>query len=453
MGKVERARAGRGRRGGGRRGRRSRTSRAGPLRASVALVLLAGGLTACGGESGTPTLTWYTNPDNGGQAKLAAACTQAANGKYRIKTSVLPNDATQQREQLVRRLAAKDSGLDLMSLDPVFIAEAANAGFLRPFSSAEETQFTQGVFPASVENARWEGKLYAAPFWANTQLLWYRKSAAQKAGVDPTAADFTWDKLIDAALRSNTTVAVTGNKYEGYMVWISALMASAGGRIITNPERGSDATVEFESPAGRATAAIISKLARSRAASPTLSTEIEDQARNTFNGARGGFMINWPYIYAADLADAEAGVIDKSIPADIGWARYPQVTAGQQSKPPLGGISLGIGAYGKHENEAVEAARCITSEPNMKAYMLAEGNPAARPAVFDDPEIVKQFPMATLIRDSINAAAPRPITPYYPDVSSGVQSKWHPPASVNPNSTPKETDDFIPKVLRDQRLL
>ncbi|MFG1997755.1 extracellular solute-binding protein [Spirillospora sp. NPDC048911] len=424
-----------------------------PLRGALALALLAGGLTACGGESGTPTLTWYTNPDNGGQAKLAASCTQAAGGRYRIKTSVLPNDATQQREQLVRRLAAKDSGLDLMSLDPVFIAEAANAGFLRPFTSAEEGQFTQGVFPAAVENARWEGKLYAAPFWANTQLLWYRKSVAKKAGVDPAAADFTWDKLIDAAVRSNTTVAVTGNKYEGYMVWISALMASAGGRIIVNPERGSDATVDFESPAGRATATIISKLARSKAASPTLSTEIEDQARNTFNAGNGGFMINWPYIYAADLADAEAGVIDKGIPADIGWARYPQVTAGQQSKPPLGGISLGIGAYGKHENEAVEAARCITTEPNMKAYMLGEGNPAARPAVFDDPEIVKQFPMATLIRDSINAAAPRPITPYYPDVSSGVQSKWHPPASVNPLTTPKITDEFIPKVLRDQRLL
>jgi multiple sugar transport system substrate-binding protein len=31
---------------------------------------------------------------------------------------VLPNDATAQREQLIRRLAAEDSSIDLMSLDP-----------------------------------------------------------------------------------------------------------------------------------------------------------------------------------------------------------------------------------------------------------------------------------------------------------------------------------------------
>jgi multiple sugar transport system substrate-binding protein len=61
--------------------------------------------------------------------------------------------------------------------------------------------------------------------------------------------------------------------------------------------------------------------------------------------------------------------------------------------------------------------------------------------------------MAGLIRDSINAAAPRPITPYYTDVSGAIQSRWHPPASVNPNSTPRESATFVHQVLRDQRLL
>ena len=430
------------------------TRRGSPLlRGAAALSLLAGTLTACGGSGGTPTLTWYVNPDNGGQAKLASECTQASGGKYKIKTSILPNGATDQREQLVRRLAAKDSGLDLMSLDPVFVAEAANAGFLRPFTDAEVPQFTNGVFPAAVESAKWNGKLYAAPFWANTQLLWYRKSAAQKAGVDPTSANFTWDQMIDGAVKSGTTVAMTGNKYEGYMVWINALVTSAGGTVLTDPQKGSDAKVTLDNPAGRQAARIIRKLATSKAASPTLSTDIEDQARNEFNAGNGGFMVNWPYIYAADLGDAESGVIPKSVPADIGWAKYPQVVAGQPSKPPFGGIELGIGAYTKHDAEAVAAAQCITSEPHMKEYMLSEGNPGARPAIFDDAEVVKKFPMAALIRDSINAAAPRPITPYYPDVSGGIQSKWHPPVSVNPVTTPKVTDEFVPKVLRDQRLL
>ena len=36
--------------------------------------------------------------------------------------------------------------------------------------------------------------------------------------------------------------------------------------------------------------------------------------------------------------------------------------------------------------------------------------------------------MADLIRHSIDDAGPRPITPYYNDVSTSVQLTWHPPA-------------------------
>jgi multiple sugar transport system substrate-binding protein len=419
----------------------------------AALSLLAGGFTACASGGGGAVLNWYINPDNGGQGRLAASCSVASGGRYRIVTSLLPNDATSQREQLVRRLAAKDGSISLMSLDPPFIAEAANAGFLRPFSDSEATQFTSGVLNAAVQNAQWDGKLFAAPFWANTQLLWYRKSVVQKAGVDPTAPDFTWDKMIDAAVRSGVTVAEQGNKYEGYMVWINALVASAGGQIISDASKGANATVSINSPAGQEAAAIIGKLARSPAASPTLSTDIEEQGRALFDSGRGGFMLNWPYIWQANISDAGKGVIDKSILNDVGWARYPRVSAGQESKPPFGGIGLAIGAFGQYKDTyALDAVTCITSAENQKKYMLDSGNPAARGAVYDDPDVVKLFPMAALIRDSINAAAPRPVTPYYSDVSNSVQRIWHPPANVSA-ATPKATADFIPKVLHDEVLL
>jgi trehalose/maltose transport system substrate-binding protein len=424
---------------------------------AATLALLAvtlGSVAGCGGgDSGPPTLNWYINPDNGGQARLAAACTQAADGRYRIETSVLPLDASQQREQLVRRLAAKDSALDLMSLDPPFLAEAANAGFLRAFTGTEAEQYVGDVFAPVVESARWDGRLYGAPFWANTQLLWYRKSVAQKAGVDPSAGGFTWDQLIDAAVRTGTTVGEQGRRYEGYLVWINALISSAGGRILSRPELGSDASIDIDGPAGREAARIIGKLARSTAASPTLATDGEEEARSQFNGSRGGFMLNWGYIWRAQNEDAETGVIDKSIPGDMAWARYPRVAPGLPSTPPLGGIHLAVGAYSEHPQQALDAIRCIVTPENQRGYMLDSGNPAARSTIYDDPEVIRQFPMARLIRDSIQAAAPRPITPYYTDVSSAVQSKWHPPASVDPRTTPRSADEFIPDVLRDKVLL
>src|ERR1044071_5896728 len=146
------------------------------VRLVTVLVALGGllGAACTGGDTGaaTPVLGWYINPDNGGQAELAAACSAASGGRYRISVSPLPNDASGQREQLVRRLAAKDRSIDLMSLDPPFVAEFAEAGFLRPFTAGEAAGLTAGVLSGPVEGATWDGRLVVAPFWANSQLLW-----------------------------------------------------------------------------------------------------------------------------------------------------------------------------------------------------------------------------------------------------------------------------------------
>jgi multiple sugar transport system substrate-binding protein len=410
-------------------------------------------LTGCSEGSGSSTLNWYINPDNGGQAELAAECSAAVGGRYRIKTSVLPNEATGQREQLVRRLAAEDDSIDLMSLDPPFVAEFAAAGFLRPFAESEAQGLTDGVLDGPVESARWDGKLVSVPFWANSQLLWYRKSVAAKAGLDPTREPMTWEGIIAAAERTGTTVEVQGRRYEGYMVLINALVASAGGSILADPEAGKDAKPALDSEAGRAGAAVIHRLARSPAADPGLSSADEEAARSAFQGTRGGFMVNWPYIYGAAQEAVADGSLDQAVLDDIGWARYPRVTPGQESQPPLGGINLAVSAFSRHASEAVEAVRCITAAESQEEYMVGAKNPAARGDVYGAREVRKVFPMADLIRESINDSAPRPRTPYYTDVSSAVVRTFHPPTRVRPERTPAEAAQLIVDVLHDRVLL
>jgi multiple sugar transport system substrate-binding protein len=429
---------------------RARTRRCG---AAVLAVLAAQLLVGCGEESGgPPTLTWYQNPDNGGQAKIAQQCADASNGAYRVQMQMLPKDATGQREQLVRRLAAKDSSIDLMSLDVVYNAEFANAGFLRPFTAAEEQEIAEGKLDATMETATWEEKLYAAPFKANAQLLWYRKAAARAAGVDPTKSDFTWDQMIDAAESQGKTIAEQGARYEGYMVWVNALVESAGGQIVSDVEKGAKADPTISSPEGEKAADIIGRVARS-AAPADLSVALEEQARAAFQSDNGMFMLNWPYILAAARGAVKEGSLDQSVVDDIGWARYPRVDAATPSAPPLGGSNVAIGASTRYPEEAVDLVTCATSLESSKQYMLAEGEPSTFAAAYDDPEVVKAYPNAPLIRESIADAGPRPITPFYVDVSSAVLSTWHPPASVRAPSTPRECDTFITEVLRGERLL
>ena len=74
-------------------------------------------------------------------------------------------------------------------------------------------------------------------------------------------------------------------------------------------------------------------------------------------------------------------------------------------------------------------------------------------AAYDDPEVREAFPMADLIRDSLADAGPRPITPYYGDVSTSVQRTWHPSNQVESPSTPERTDTYMSEVLQGERLL
>jgi len=420
--------------------------------AALTAALAATGLAACSAPSGTPTLTWYINPDNGGQDRLAQQCTQASGGKYRITTSVLPNDATAQREQLVRRLAARDGSIDLMSLDPVFVAEFASAGFLHA-PTGDTARYTDGVVKPAVESATWQGKLVAIPFWANTQLLWYRKSVVQKAGLDPSRP-LTWDQIIDAATSTGTTVGVQANRYEGYTVWINALVAGAGGQIIDNPQAKVDQLqLGLEGEPARQAAAIIQKVAQTGVGGPGLANETEEEARSQFQGAQGGFMVNWPYVWQAGQAAVKDGSLQQSVLDDVGWTLYPRTVADRASAPPFGGIELGIGAFSAHPDLAQEAATCISTPENQRAYMLDSGNPAARTTVFSDPEVLKAFPMAQLIGSSLGVAAPRPLTPYYQDVSAALQRIYHPPSGVSPGSSGPRAQDLILGVLKKEVLL
>jgi multiple sugar transport system substrate-binding protein len=411
-------------------------------------------LVGCGGGSGgATTLSWYVNPDSSGATdQIAAKCTQQSGGHYNLVVNNLPQPADGQREQLVRRMAAKDKSVDLMSVDPPYTAELANAGWLHAFSDAERTQLLQGVLESPQKSAIWKGQLIAEPYLANTQLLWYRKSVAAAAGVDPTAPDFTWDKMIDAAVKTGKLIAEQGNRYEGYMVWVNAMVLSAGGSILTNNDKGRDAVPAINSDAGRTAAQIIKKLATSSAAPPSLASADESASLAAFESGAAGFMLNWPYVYATIPADVKLGSVKKAVFDDMGWARYPRATADKPSAPPLGGINLAISKFSTHQAAAFEALKCISSPAMEKFHLITSGDPVSNGTVYDDPEVKAKFPMASLMRDSINAAGPRPVTPYYGDVSAAIQRDWHPQTSLNP-STPTKTAKLIGDVLHDKRLL
>ncbi|UUZ60249.1 extracellular solute-binding protein [Nocardioides sp. B-3] len=151
-----------------------------------------------------------------------------------------------------------------------------------------EARLTEQSFEGATAAATWEGEVVAFPFWSNTQVLWYRKSFVEKAGLD-MSQPVTWDQIIDAASENGGKIGVRANKYEGYSVWINALISGAGGNIVEDAEQGADATITVDSDAGETAAGIIEKLASSEAAPADLSVSNEGTAGSTFGSDEGSF--------------------------------------------------------------------------------------------------------------------------------------------------------------------
>jgi multiple sugar transport system substrate-binding protein len=424
------------------------------LGGAAAAAVLASTLAACGGDSGAANaLTWYINPDSGGQAEIAQRCSDASGGAYTIEVAQLPRESSAQREQLVRRLAANDASIDLISLDPPYIPEFAEAGFLAPVPEDLAERVTEGVVQSAVEGASWDGRLVTVPFWANTQLLWYRESVAEAAGLDMTQP-VTWDQLVEAAEAQGKLVSAQGRRAESLTVWFNALIESAGGSVITeNAEDPADIQLGLESDAAVRAAEVMNTVATSGAVGPAFSTEGEDESVQAFEGSDAGFMVNWPFVWGRALSAVEAGTLDASVPEDYGWAIYPRVNPDDPAAPPYGGINIGVGAFSAAPELAYQAAECIVSDENQAYYFTTNGNPASSIAVYDEPEVQEVFPMAPVIRESLELAAPRPQTVYYSEVSGAIQRSYHPPSSVTPGVTGPQAAELIRAVLAGEQLL
>jgi multiple sugar transport system substrate-binding protein len=400
--------------------------------AALAFALLLAVLVGCGsdtflgseeeGSGQGVSLNWFVATQPGGTIQeVAKRCSEESGGEYNVNVELLPTTASDQREQLVRRLGAEDSSVDIIGMDVIWTAEFANAGWLREWSGPEAQQVTKDIFPSVIETASFDGKLYGAPFNSNTELLWYRTDLVEKA---PT----TWDEMISEAERLNKFVQVQANRYEGFTVWVNAMIESAGTEILSGPE-----TVDLaEGPTDDALA-MIGKLANSPAAAPDIDTSTEDTARLGFEAGTSAFMLN--YTFALSSAQANAPDIAKN----MGAAVYPEVVPGKPAKPPLGGFNLGVSAFSNHPTEAFHAATCLSNAKSQLTATKLDGLPPSNQTLYQTKTVQDAYPgFSDEIEKSIENAGPRPLTPAYSDLSLAIQRSLHPPADIDPSDpTPK----------------
>ncbi|HET6259392.1 MAG TPA: ABC transporter substrate-binding protein, partial [Pseudonocardia sp.] len=119
---------------------------------------------------------------------------------------------------------------------------------------------------------------------------------------------------------------------------------------------------------------------------------------------------------------------------EFAWAPYPSVVPGQPARPTIGGINLAVSATGDHQDLAFEAIQCLRNRDNQLRNAVEGGVPPTLADLYSDPAFQAKYPAWEAIKNSLDNASVRPLTPAYTSISIVLSDLLNPPAEINPDT-------------------
>lgn len=410
------------------------------LAVSGVALAIAPMLAACGSDGGTQINVYYAPEEN--FQKVIDRCNEEAGNRYEIVYRKLPRDADGQREQMVRRLAAGDTDLDILGLDVTWVPEFAEAKWLEEWTGQNKSEAEEDVLEGPLKTAMWNDKLYGATKNTNVQLLWYDDR------LTPHPPQ-TWSEMMTVAKRLKDEgkpyqIVFTGAQYEGLVVTYNTLVSSYDGHILSDDGK----RVVMDEGAVNALK-LLKEVTTAGITDPSITNFQEQQTQQAFESksSKAAFELNWPYVYAAmQAANPERAKHFK-------WAPYPGIDG--PGKVTVGGYNLAVSAYSKHKPEAFEAALCLRSKESQRFSAINDGVPPTIESIYDDSdtEFTEAYPMWQTILDELQTASVRPLTVVYQNLSTITSKVLSPPQNIDPDSTAAELRDQLQKALDSKGVL
>ncbi|GGW28989.1 ABC transporter substrate-binding protein [Streptomyces galilaeus] len=386
----------------------------------VLLVILAGyvasgaGAHQGGGAEGRGPLTLATAGDLTGYLGPLLEGWNRTHPGERVTLVELPDSADETHAQMTTDLRGGDRGrFDVLNIDVNWTPEFAAAGWIRPLP---RDRFPLTTFlPPVVDTATYDGRLYAVPYVTNAGLLLYRADVLAEEGVPPPR---TWAELERAARTIAPKHGLGGYAgqflpYEGLTVNAAEAVYSAGGTILG--DEGTRVTVN--SAGAREGIAFLARGVREGWIPEEALTYKEEESKRAFQDGRLLFLRNWPYAYVA------ASAPDSRVAGRIGAVPLPGPDGPGTSV--LGGSNLAVGTHARHPDSAARLIAYLTSEPVQRQVLTRGALPPVRAALYEDPALIRDFPYLPTLRESVLAAAPRPKSARYDQVSLVVQAVVH----------------------------
>ena len=158
----------------------------------------------------------------------------------------------------------------------------------------------------------------------------------------------------------------------------------------------------------------------------------EDESAGAFLRGDAVFMRNWPYVYGV-ISDPEQSEVK---PEQVGVAELPS-SDGEPGNGTVGDQPFYIGAFSKKAEAAWEFIQWMTA-PEQQKFRAIEGSylPTLN-ALYDDEGLRERVPLLALARSALQHTKPRPVSPYYSDMSLEMADQFN--ACLKGDQSPEDT--------------
>ncbi|GAA1435300.1 ABC transporter substrate-binding protein [Streptomyces thermospinosisporus] len=400
---------------------KTRSTRAIPC----AAVLTVGGLllTACGssgdggsGQAGPASfegrgpISYVAAKDTTGTIQPMIDRWNKQHPDEKVTFIQLPTDADAQRQQMIQNAETKSDAYTVLSLDVVWTSEFAAHQWI---DRLPEKQFPLGkMLKPVVETAKYRDGLYAVPHSSDGGLLYYRSDLLKKAGVKVPPK--TWAEMKDACAKVQKLPEGKGvscyagqfQKYEGLTVNFSEAVHSAGG-VVTGP----DGKPNVDTPEAKKGLDFLVGSLKDGTIPKKAVTYLEEDGRQAFQNGKLVFLRNWPYVYShAQKSD---------IKGKFAVAPLPGLNGPGSSS--LGGHNLAISSFAKNKATALDFIKFMSSEQSTETFLKEASLAPPYASLYDDRELIDQYPYLPVLKESILRAVPRPRVVPYGDVTASIQ--------------------------------
>jgi multiple sugar transport system substrate-binding protein len=334
----------------------------------------------------------------------------------RIELLRQPTDTDQRRQGLIIALNARQSNPDVFLMDVAWLGLFIASDWLEPLEKEIDPDpfFRRVVRLVDMQ----DGRLFALPIYIDGGVLYYRRDLLQRFGL--LAPPSTWQELLSMAQTVQADVRKTnprfygfvwqGAQYEGLICNFMEFSGSKGGFIYQ------DGRIVIDHPENRKALRFMRDLIWKRKISPpsTYTEMKEEEVRTYFQSGNALFERNWPYAWALHQRP------DSPVRGKIGVAPLPARDSHERVSA-LGGWHIGISKFSDRKIQALKFIQFVSAYETQKRLTLDLGWNPARPELYSDTDILAQVPHFEKLKDIFQTAQPRPIVPYYPQLSAIMQ--------------------------------